>query len=133
MERIKNTLIAIVSVIIIVFRFLLDGSDYELFFVSSVTIISFLFVLFCITSNIYNNRVREYENNDYPKIVIRKQKQKLSRLAWFVFGFLITFSILYILFFKSNVINDVIAIITLVISIEDSYIVNELSKYLVRG
>lgn len=63
-----------------------------------------------------------------PKIEVRRQKKRLqiASVSFTVAAILLSF--IYILFFKSNAINDALAIITLLISLEDASIIVEFTK-----
>ena len=128
MNNVKNLLLFSIAVIFIVFRFVLDQTPFELVFVAAVTVISLIYVLFNIATEVYRIRSSIINNPSFPKIVARKQKKKMRRIILALFVAFLSLSITYILKLKTSAINDALAILTLVISIEDSFIVNVLTK-----
>lgn len=128
MERTKDFLLFVIAGIFIIFRFVIDQTQYELFFVASITVISFLFVVFCVVTDYYDKRIITLDSSGFPKVVAKKQKKKMRIFICLLFVILAGLSILYILKLKTTAFNDVLAIVTLVISIEDSFIVNQLTK-----
>ena len=128
MNNVKNLLLFSIAGIFIIFRIVLDQTPFEIVFVAAVTVISLIYVLFNIATAVYRIRSSLFDNPSFPKIVARKQKKKMQRIILALFVGFLALSITYILKLKSSALNDALAILTLVISIEDSFIVNVLTK-----
>lgn len=128
MNNVKNLLLFSIAGIFIIFRIVLDQTPFEIVFVAAVTVISLIYVLFNIATEVYRIRSSLFDNPSFPKIVARKQKKKMQRIILALFVGFLALSITYILKLKSSALNDALAILTLVISIEDSFIVNVLTK-----
>ena len=128
MEKVKDIILFSIAGIFIAFRFFVNQSPFELSCVAGITVISLLYVLFSIEFKLYNTEIATYDLPNYPKIAARKQKSKLKRALAFNVIALIAFSFSYVLEVKSSAMNDTLAIVTLVMSLEDSFIVSVLTK-----
>lgn len=128
MDKIKNLLLLVVAGIIIIFRFALDQTQFELLFVSAVTVISLLYVIFDIIVKVYRTKNEYYMSHNLPKIEVRRQKKRLQIASVSFTVAAIILSFLYIIFLKSNAINDALAIITLLISLEEASIIVVFTK-----
>ena len=116
-------IICAVGALFIIGRIVLRDSTLIVFIVATINSIAYLYVTFSVIERCYISFKDKIRVSDLLNIVKTRRCKKAYIIRAIVFLLNITIVIIYVIFFRSSMINDVIAIFTVVLSIVDDSII----------
>lgn len=115
--------------LLIIFRCLTEKSTHLVEFIAIINLIALLIVIYSILVQIKEGLVKRIEAFQIPNAIALREKNSISKRLDFIvyipFGLL---SILYVIFFPSALLNDIITIVALCLSVSDEYIVEAVTN-----
>lgn len=122
----KNiSILSIVITIVIFLRCIFDSNENLLYIVAGINVVVSAFVLYTIFEKIVNGITNKIKESNVPKQIIAREVKIVRFKMWgWGIGISVIVFIVYFSFLCSNLGNDIIAILTLGLSILD----NEASK-----
>ena len=131
----KNNLpvFGIITVILVVFRILLNNNPQLVFVVASINLVALLIVVFAITNRAKTTIAEKITQSGVPKdIEIREKKQFRRCIDCWTYIPLAIIYISYLFCFSSELGNDIISIVALGLSLSDSFIANAVANLCVK-
>ena len=114
----------IITVILIVFRILLDDNLQLPLVIALINLVALLMVVFSITNQIKIKLIEKTTDSGVPKDIIkREQKNIVLYTDCYPYIALLTFYVIYLFFLCSELGNDIISIAALGLSVSDTFIV----------
>lgn len=124
------SLILAVGIILSIIRVLLAKSEYLDYIVSAINLVAIAYVIWSILNNAKIQFTELTTNSKLGNTITKKKKLYLKRICTIIEVFIFfIFSPIYLIYYSNGVCNDVISIITLCISIEDTSISNFIANY----
>lgn len=115
--------------LLIIFRCLTEKSTHLVEFIAIINLIALLIVIYSILVQIKEGLVKRIEAFQIPNAIALREKNSVSkRLDFIVYIPFGLFSILYVIFFPSALLNDIITIVALCLSVSDEYIVEAVTN-----
>lgn len=131
----KNNLpvFGIVTVILVVFRVLLNNNSQLVFVVASINLVALLVVVFAITNQAKEKITEKITLSGVPKDIRIREKKRLCRCVdcWTYIPLTIIY-IGYLFCFSSELGNDIISIVALGLSLSDSFIADAVANLCVK-
>lgn len=131
----KNNLpvFGIITVILIVFRVLLNNNSQLIFVVASINLVALLVVVFSITVQTKTKIAEKITQSGVPKDIRNREKKCLFRSVdcWTYIPLTIIY-IAYLVCFCSELGNDIMAIIALGLSLSDSFIADAIASLCIK-
>lgn len=131
----KNNLpvFGIVTVILIVFRILLNNNTQLVFVVALINLVALLVVVFAITNQAKAKITEKVTRSGVPKDIRKREKKHLccSVDCWTYIPLTIIY-IGYLSYFSSELGNDIISIVALGLSLSDSFIADAVANLCVK-
>lgn len=125
----KLSILGILMALLIIFRCLTEKSTHLVEFIAIINLIALLIVIYSILVQIKEGLVKRIEAFQIPNAIALREKNSISKRLDFIvyipFGLL---SILYVIFFPSALLNDIITIVALCLSVSDEYIVEAVTN-----
>ncbi|EOU2128585.1 hypothetical protein C4D39_15595 [Clostridium perfringens] len=132
MKRTRFILISFVFVIIIILRIFLEyivkDNILKDLLITSLTAISFFIIILIISDNVYRKSVQisDKTKEKFGKELYKRNINEFKKKSLIINGILFIFLIIYIFLLRSNLLNDIITIVSLAISILE----NDLSNFI---
>ncbi|XZH52505.1 hypothetical protein ACSW8Q_13225 [Clostridium perfringens] len=132
MKRTRFILISFVFVIIIILRIFLEyivkDNILKDLLITSLTAISFFIIILIISDNVYRKSVQisDKTKEKFGKELYKRNINEFKKKSLIINGILFIFLIIYIFLLRSNLLNDIITIMSLAISILE----NDLSNFI---
>lgn len=131
----KNNLpvFGIITVILVVFRILLNNNPQLVFVVASINLVALLIVVFAITNRAKTTIAEKITQSGIPKDIEIREKKHFRRCidCWTYIPLAIIY-ISYLFCFSSELGNDIISIVALGLSLSDSFIANAVANLCVK-
>lgn len=131
----KNNLpvFGIITVILVVFRILLNNNPQLVFVVASINLVALLIVVFAITNRTKTTIAEKITQYGVPKDIEIREKKLFRRCidCWTYIPLAIIY-ISYLFCFSSELGNDIISIVALGLSLSDSFIANAVANLCVK-
>ena len=131
----KNNLpvFGIITVILVVFRILLNNNPQLVFVVASINLVALLIVVFAITNRAKTTIAEKITQSGVPKDIEIREKKHFRRCiyCWTYIPLTIIY-ISYLFCFSSELGNDIISIVALGLSLSDSFIANAVANLCVK-
>lgn len=121
--------VGIIVALVIFLRILLNTNEYLNYIVAAINIVALMFVLLSILINTKRKIKKRIDKTHAPKEFKTREKKKLFlRLQVPVLGFAVIALSVYMIFFCGALGNDIIALISLGLSVADDEITYEVAK-----
>lgn len=125
----KLPILGILMALLIIFRCLTEKSTHLVEFIAIINLIALLIVIYSILVQIKEGLVKRIEAFQIPNAIALREKNSVSkRLDFIVYIPFGLFSILYVIFFPSALLNYIITIVALCLSVSDEYIVEAVTN-----
>ena len=122
----------IIIFLLIPVRIMFDTNEKILYIVASINLVALYIVINSILIRIKKNFFSTIEA--YPQQIANREKQKVNkRINLLCYGSLMTIYIIYMCFFCSGMMNDVISILSLGLSLSDDEVVNLVDNFYRRN
>ena len=123
----------IVTVVLVVFRILLNDNTQLVLVVSSINLVALLVVIFTITNQTKAKIVEKVAQSGVPEnIRIRENKHLCRCVDCWTYVPLTIIYIGYLFYFSSELGNDIISIVALGLSLSDSFIADAVANLCVK-
>lgn len=123
----------IITVILIVFRILLNNNSQLILVVASINLVALLVVVFSITVQTKDKITEKITQSGVPKDIRKREKKHLFRsVDCWTYIPLTIFYIDYLVYFCSELGNDIMAIIALGLSLSDSLIADAIASLCIK-
>jgi len=129
----KLPVFGIVTVILIVFRILLNNNSQLIFVVALINLIALLVVIFSISGQAQAKITERIEQSGVPKdIKMREKRIFCQTVDCWAYIPLTIFYIIYLVCLCSELGNDIISIVALGLSLSDSFIADTVANLCVK-
>ena len=117
------------TLFLIAIRCITDNHPDIVFIVSLINLGALLAVIYLITEQVINKVIDRISKSNAPQQIIeREQKDKKITINLIAYIIFIAFALVYLLWFKSSLGNDIISIVALGLSLIDTYLINIISN-----
>lgn len=125
--------IGVITVILVAFRILLNNNTQLVFVVASINLVALLVVVFAIINQAKEKITERVTGSGVPKDIRTREKKRLCRCVdhWTYIPLIIIY-IGYLFYFSSELGNDIISIVTLGLSLSDSFIADAVANLCVK-
>lgn len=135
MEKMKDEapIIWILTVGLIIVRIMMNKIAEVDLVVAIINIVALLGVILIVVRKIVSKVQTAIEDSGVPiEIRNREKNATIRKLEWIVYAPLLLFIMIYLVFWKSGLGNDIISIISLGLSLTDVTVVDVVSNYILE-
>ena len=135
MEKMKDEapIIWILTVGLIIVRIMMNKIAEVDLVVAIINIVALLGVVLIVVRKIVSKVQTAIEDSGVPiEIRNREKNAAIRKLEWIVYAPLLLFVMIYLVFWKSGLCNDIISIVSLGLSLTDVTVVDVVSNYILK-
>lgn len=135
MEKMKDEapIIWILTVGLIIVRIMMNKIAEVDLVVAIINIVALLGVVLIVVQKIVSKVQTAIEDSGVPiEIRNREKNAAIRKLEWIVYAPLLLFVMIYLVFWKSGLGNDIISIVSLGLSLTDVTVVDVVSNYILK-
>lgn len=135
MEKMKDEapIIWILTVSLIIVRIMMNKIAEVDLVVAIINIVALLGVVLIVVRKIVSKVQTAIEDSGVPiEIRNREKNAAIRKLEWIVYAPLLLFVMIYLVFWKSGLGNDIISIVSLGLSLTDVTVVDVVSNYILK-